>query len=585
MGWLARCASAVVALYIVATLPLVVREARGLRRSLAEGSTEHDTGPPPWSLHETELWNASLEHFESAASHRQLMAAAAAAKAGGPAGGPAGGAAWENKGKRKPWVLYGIAVGAFGDEDHLAKALEILEDHFARFQSPAMDHVRVLVNNARPRGRNKWFAAAQRRFQQSQFADRFVFTEREAPSSCQLGGSEPLPKPRFVVGGGSKALVLPARRDAAPKDEGGEDGDGGTKRVFRPRVLRTSSCDVAALLQEAEGRAEHVVILDDDFVPCAYAPRLMELAIDKAYAYYPQWAALYSSYDGNGIVLKNEDVPFVWQALKSRGEYDLGVDPETALMELLVPEKRTPEAEAHFGRRPHAVYRHNLFRPGRHKEHWLFLKCYQSLEFRGLQPETSFSRMKCQHDDIFPCGGHEHAPVPVRVYLPISGVGAISIQHEGRIILPPNVKPVAGKQGEDCDNVCAREGMKCDGVSFPAVSNCELLKEHFGCPAGCGFVAGYDQPCFVSPTAPKNFRPGICLTQPDRAMFSCKGWHALTSRLCPCVLDPRKQPQAPAQQAPDETKSLAGVGGAKAGPAGGPGAAGKAAGAQAGGKP
>lgn len=97
-------------------------------------------------------------------------------------------------------------------------------------------------------------------------------------------------------------------------------------------------------------------------------------------------------------------------------------------------------------------------------------------------------------------------------------------------------------KGEDCDAACKRVGnLVCMADHFPHANNCNLLRLHLTCQAGCEVSEGLDQPSYVVPDAPKSHRPTMCfINDPATATFTCNGSHAHTERLCPCAPEAAK---------------------------------------------
>ena len=101
--------------------------------------------------------------------------------------------------------------------------------------------------------------------------------------------------------------------------------------------------------------------------------------------------------------------------------------------------------------------------------------------------------------------------------------------------LPSGARVVAGGPGETCDAVCGAQGRVCSPGGALPVNDCNLLRDHFRCEAGCvesrpqeaaeGGVAAEGRgssssavllpaPGYVVSTAPQEIRPATCLTVP-----------------------------------------------------------------------
>ena len=104
--------------------------------------------------------------------------------------------------------------------------------------------------------------------------------------------------------------------------------------------------------------------------------------------------------------------------------------------------------------------------------------------------------------------------------------------------LPKDAVVVKAEREESCDERCEKQegNMRCTTDAIKAINNCDRMKQHFGCEAGCDSNFGEDQPAYVWPEAPQPALPAKCLiNDPDKQMISCSGKHRLTSRLCACV--------------------------------------------------
>mmetsp|Transcript_78647 Transcript_78647/g.211336 ORF Transcript_78647/g.211336 Transcript_78647/m.211336 type:complete len:259 (+) Transcript_78647:15-791(+) len=99
--------------------------------------------------------------------------------------------------------------------------------------------------------------------------------------------------------------------------------------------------------------------------------------------------------------------------------------------------------------------------------------------------------------------------------------------------VPPDLKAVAGLQGQSCDDTCQEAGLACDLRFLFAVNTCPQMEAAFPCPGKCKENFGHDQPAYVSSEENKESY-GMCLVNSKEAYYSCAGSHKHTRRLCPC---------------------------------------------------
>ena len=132
--------------------------------------------------------------------------------------------------------------------------------------------------------------------------------------------------------------------------------------------------------------------------------------------------------------------------------------------------------------------------------------------------------------------------------------------------LPSGAHVVAGGPGETCEAACGALGRVCSPTGALPANDCNLLREHFHCEAGCvesraeaamaaaattaasGGAAGATEvsaaplpaPGYVVSTAPQELRPATCLTVPKaQQALACNaaspagGEHV--RRLCVCL--------------------------------------------------
>ena len=107
-----------------------------------------------------------------------------------------------------------------------------------------------------------------------------------------------------------------------------------------------------------------------------------------------------------------------------------------------------------------------------------------------------------------------------------------------------------GNYGQSCAQVCAAFQRTCSQGHMRYLNECGILSEVFGCEM-CVANEGEDQPAFVTPEAPFESSPGVCLTKTS-GVFSggCGGSHPLTARLCACDReeDPAQERREPSSR-------------------------------------
>lgn len=104
--------------------------------------------------------------------------------------------------------------------------------------------------------------------------------------------------------------------------------------------------------------------------------------------------------------------------------------------------------------------------------------------------------------------------------------------------LPASVQLVLADKGEACAGACVRSNLDCATAGLPAANNCNVLRQHVPCEAGCaphpslGGLPGY-----VVAAADKPEQPTFCWTQPEGsdADHGCEAAAGPNiQRLCPC---------------------------------------------------
>lgn len=91
----------------------------------------------------------------------------------------------------------------------------------------------------------------------------------------------------------------------------------------------------------------------------------------------------------------------------------------------------------------------------------------------------------------------------------------------------------ASQPGVACAHVCRAAGRACDPRLLVFADRCELLREHFPCPGGCGHQLGPELPAFVA--KPGRDTSGQCLVSNGGFTPTCDAKHPATQRLCVCV--------------------------------------------------
>ncbi|CAL5226902.1 g9775 [Coccomyxa viridis] len=102
--------------------------------------------------------------------------------------------------------------------------------------------------------------------------------------------------------------------------------------------------------------------------------------------------------------------------------------------------------------------------------------------------------------------------------------------------VPTFISVVQGSAGQSCTALCQGVGRRCAQEHLAALNNCNILRQHFPCEAGCEpEPSATDAPAYVEASAPKQQRPTMCLTQDEKALsFSCDAAQANQQRLCAC---------------------------------------------------
>ncbi|OLP79570.1 hypothetical protein AK812_SmicGene40128 [Symbiodinium microadriaticum] len=106
-----------------------------------------------------------------------------------------------------------------------------------------------------------------------------------------------------------------------------------------------------------------------------------------------------------------------------------------------------------------------------------------------------------------------------------------------------NFEVVPGSQGKSCVEVCQSRNAKCDKQQIYFLNDCNLLKKHFPCEAGCAHQVGKELPVYVPD--PAQSTKGQCLIT-FISPATCEAKHKSTSRLCPCSVAAKADAVRPA---------------------------------------
>ena len=169
-----------------------------------------------------------------------------------------------------------------------------------------------------------------------------------------------------------------------------------------------------------------------------------------------------------------------------------------------------------------------------------------NLKTKKLSPETGrwdspfhYCAGKCRATSVVTV--HENAYISRNHHcFSASGIPRVPVPKENPPPpLPSGARVVAGGPGETCDAACGAQGRVCSpGGALPG-NDCNLLRDHFHCEAGCvesrpqeaeGAEGGggsssaeansaaaaqlLPAPGYVVSTAPQELRPATCLTVP-----------------------------------------------------------------------
>jgi hypothetical protein len=101
--------------------------------------------------------------------------------------------------------------------------------------------------------------------------------------------------------------------------------------------------------------------------------------------------------------------------------------------------------------------------------------------------------------------------------------------------LPPpsasGLTTVTADRDTNCDDACATRKLRCRADFVAHINKCATLQNNFDC-RDCVTLEGHDLPAFDHTKVGNN--GGKCLVSGCSKLFSCKGKHPRTMRLCPC---------------------------------------------------
>ena len=73
--------------------------------------------------------------------------------------------------------------------------------------------------------------------------------------------------------------------------------------------------------------------------------------------------------------------------------------------------------------------------------------------------------------------------------------------------VPTFISVVQGSAGQSCTALCQGVGRRCAQEHLAALNNCNILRQHFACEAGCGYFPSCRVPlrceCPLAPCSPR----------------------------------------------------------------------------------
>lgn len=104
--------------------------------------------------------------------------------------------------------------------------------------------------------------------------------------------------------------------------------------------------------------------------------------------------------------------------------------------------------------------------------------------------------------------------------------------------VPHNIRVLTSKDKQSCTERCEEDSLECSEAHFPALNDCNRMRESFACEAGCEAGAGLALPAYIIPKAAKSERPAMCLTWSadlSKEAMKCELSDSNRQRACPCA--------------------------------------------------
>lgn len=104
--------------------------------------------------------------------------------------------------------------------------------------------------------------------------------------------------------------------------------------------------------------------------------------------------------------------------------------------------------------------------------------------------------------------------------------------------VPENIRVLASKDKQSCTERCEEDSLDCSESHFPALNDCNRMRESFACEAGCEAGAGLALPAYIISKAAKSERPAMCLTWSadlSQEAMKCDLSDTNRQRACPCA--------------------------------------------------
>lgn len=103
--------------------------------------------------------------------------------------------------------------------------------------------------------------------------------------------------------------------------------------------------------------------------------------------------------------------------------------------------------------------------------------------------------------------------------------------------IPSNLRVLVSKERQSCRERCGEDSLECLEAHFPALNDCNRLRDRFACEAGCEAGQGAGLPAYIIPKAAKSERPAMCLTwssEISKEAMTCDSLDGNRQRACPC---------------------------------------------------